>query len=338
MRSRVSIYVGRRLAFLVPQLFVVSVLAFALVKLLPGDPAVLVLGPGATPQAVEGMRESLGLDRSIVEQYGRYVGKVVQGDWGSSWFTRQSVLKDLSTRLPSTMELVVLSLVAAVGIGVVVGMVAAMNPTGAINRVLTAYGFLAGAIPDFWMGLILIFIFYYLFHLLPAPLGQISPAIAPPLERTHLLPVDSLLAADWVAFKASLMHLILPVTTLTIVYVAPILKITNATVSNVKNAPFVMAARAHGVKQSHINWYILRNSLPPIITTTGVLFVFLLGGSVLVETVFAWNGFGQYAVESVVRRDFFPIQGFMLMAATFTMLVYLIVDVLYGLVDPRVSY
>lgn len=330
-------FVLRRLAFLIPQLLVATILSFSLVKLLPGDPAVLVLGIGAgTPGAVERMRDRLGLDDPLPVQYGKYLNNVVQGDWGASWFTKQPVLEDLAIRLPSTLELIILSLVICVIVGIVVGMITAMRPTGLLNRFLTWYGYLAGAIPDFWMGLLLIFLLFYLWGIAPAPVGQLSINVDPPAERTHVLLLDCILAGDWQAFRSALEHLMLPVLTLVLIYTQPVLKMTNATVMRVKNEPFIVAAKAFGLRTRTRYWYMLRNALPPIITNIGNMFVFLLGGAVLVETVFAWNGVGQFAVESVLRKDFFPIQGFILLAAAFTMFVYLAVDILYALVDPRV--
>ena len=330
-------YITRRVGLLIPQLLVVTLLSFSLVHLLPGDPATLILGIAATvPGAREAMRARLGLDQPLPVQYGKYLQHLLQGDWGSSFFTQQPVLKDLATRLPSTLELITVSLAIAVVLGLVVGMLTARRPAGILNRFLSWYGFLAGAIPDFWMGLLLIFIGYSVLHLLPAPIGQLSLSVTAPPERTYLLPLDSVLAGDSTALKSSLEHLILPVLTLVLVYTAPLLKITSVSVTNIQHSPFIVAARAHGMKQRIINWYILRNALPPIITTIGVIYAFLLGGAVLVETVFSWNGFGQFIVQSILRKDFFPVQGFVLVAAAFTMFVYAVVDILYAVVDPRV--
>lgn len=331
-------YLARRFLFLIPQLFVATVLSFALIKLLPGNPVLLMLGLAASsPEAVAAMEKTLGLDQPLLVQYGLYISNVLQGNWGRSWFTRQPVLEDLGLRLPATLELITISLTICVFIGIVVGMLAALRPTGVVNRGLTWYGFLAGAIPDFWMGLLLVFFFFALWKLVPAPLGQLSISVAPPPALTRVVLIDSILAGDGAAFKDHLLHLVLPVLTLVLVYTAPILKITAATVDKMRHEPFIVAARAYGVKERILYWYMLRNSLAPVITTIGVMYAFLLGGAVLVETVFAWNGFGQYAVESVLRKDLFPIQGFLLIAAIFTMLVYLVVDILYAFVDPRVK-
>lgn len=338
-QSRLSRYVIRRSALIVPQLFVVSIVAFALVKLLPGDPARLVLGPAATtPEAVEAMRQRLGLDEPIVVQYGKYLQNIFKGDWGRSFSTQEPVLEALLRRVPSTLELVTLSLLISAVIGIIIGVIAGLRPSGLVNRILTWYGLLAGAIPDFWMGLLLIFFFFFLWGAVPAPLGQLSPDIRAPPEVTYVLPIDAIIAGHWEALKDSLLHLILPVFTLVLVYLPAVIKTTAAAVDKARNDAFITAAKVHGLKRKYYLWYIIRVSSPPTVTILGVLYVFLLGGAVLVETVFSWNGFGQFAVESVLRKDFFPIQGFILLAAAFTMIIYLIVDICYALIDPRVRF
>lgn len=332
-------YILRRLVFIIPQLLLATLVAFFLVRL-QGEDKTIAIALGfaqARPEAVEAMRERLGFNDPLPVQYFTYIGNVVQGEWGQAVITKRPVIEDIGSRLPATLFLISVSLVIAVAIGVVVGMVAALRPTGIINRFLTWYGFLAGAIPDFWMGLLLIFFFFFLWDLLPSPLGQLAIHIPPPPVKTHVVLIDAILAGEGRAFKDALLHAILPVLTLVLVYTAPILKITAATVDKMRHERFVIAARAHGMKPQIVNWYMLRNSLPPIVTVIGVIYVFLLGGAVLVEQVFAWNGFGQYAVKAILEHDVFPIRGFLLVAAAFTMFIYLVVDVFYALIDPRVK-
>lgn len=338
MRRRIlTRYILRRVAFIIPQLLVVTVVSFLLLKLIPGDPVRQILGPAATNEvAVAAARDRLGLDEPVVVQYWKYLSHTVQGDWGKSFRTQEPVLNDIAVRLPATLELITLATIISVVLGIGIGMIAGLRPTGLVNRFLSWYGFFAGSIPDFWMGLLLIFFFFSLWHVVPAPLGQLAIDIRPPPIRTHWLPLDALLAGDWNAFQSAVVHLILPVATLVLVYMPAVLKTVAASVDKHKDASFVRAARLHGMKRRYVYWYIFRNALPPVITVMGVLYAFLLGGSVLVEQVFAWNGFGQYSVESVLRKDLFPIQGFMVLAAAFTMLNYLVVDILYAIADPRV--
>ncbi len=328
---------ARRAAFVIPQLFVVSVLAFALLKLIPGDPARLALGPAATNEvSLQAMRERLGLDDPVVVQYGKYLENLVQGDWGRSFRTQEPVLEDIGRRLPATLELITLAMFLSLVLGVVIGIIAGLRPRGVLSRILTWYGFFAGSIPDFWMGLLLVFLFFHVADIAPAPLGQIGIGVRAPPEKTYLLPIDSLIDGNWAAFKSSLTHLLLPVATLVLVYMPAVLKTVAAAVEKSRREPFLVAARVHGMRRRYLYWYLFRNTLPPTITIVGVLFAFLIGGAVLVEQVFAWNGFGQYAVEAVLRKDLLAVQGFLLVAATITMFTYLIVDVLYAIADPRV--
>lgn len=331
-------YVLRRLAILVPQLIVVTVVSFALITLIPGDRARIILGPaGATPENVAALREKLGLDDPIPVQYVRYLERLAEGDLGESATTRQPVLGEIADRLPATLFLITASLVICVVVGVAVGFLAAVRgERSLLNRVITGYGFMTGALPDFWVGLILIFIFFYLLGWLPAPLGQLPIAAERPPDLTGVALIDAVVAGRWSLVVAAAKQAVLPVLTLVLVYTPTILKIATVTIAQTLRAPYVIAARAVGVRPRSIRRYVLRNAMIPIITTTGVLYAFLLGGAVLVETVFAWGGLGQYAVESVLRKDFYPIQGFMLAAATFTIVVYLVVDILYFAVDPRI--
>jgi len=337
MNTALLRYVGRRVAFLLPQLFIVSIIAFALLKLTPGDPARLALGPAATNEvALEAMRERLGLDDPVVVQYVKYIENVVQADWGRSFRTQEPILEDIGRRLPATLELIVLSTIISVVLGVGIGIMAGLHPRGILSRSLTWYGFFAGSIPDFWMGLLLIFFFFHLAGIAPAPLGQISISAPVSPEKTYLVPLDALIAGNWEAFKSAITHLILPVLTLVLVYMPAVLKTVAAAVEKYRSEPFLIAARVHGMRRRYIYWYLFRNTLPPTITVVGVLFVFLIGGTVLVEQVFAWNGFGQYSIEAVLRKDLLAVQGFLLVAAAFTMITYLIVDILYAVADPRV--
>ena len=334
-------FLARRLLFLIPQVFVVTVLAFVLIKLIPGDPAAIILGPLRTEAGVEKVHRDLGLDKSWPEQYWLYLERTVQGDFGNSHISRIPVVSELERRLPITLWLITIGAVLCILLGIGIGYLAALAPPGGwLNRGITGYGFLAGALPDFWVGLILIFFFFVKLDILPAPIGQLPSSVTTgpdnPDTVTHIALLDALLDGKWnvagVAFRASIM----PVLTLVLVYMPVVLKITAASTADVYNSQFVTGARAVGVRRRTIVRYILRNALLPIVTTSGVLYAFLLGGAVLVETVFSWGGFGQWSVTSVNNKDFNPIQTFMLVAALFTILVYLSVDLLHFAVDPRI--
>lgn len=333
---RFARYTGRRLLFLIPQLFAVSIIVFFLVRLLPGDPAFLMAGQFATKERIEEVRSDLGLDRPLYEQYLIYVGNVLQGDFGRSWRTSQSVLQDVRQRLPATLELVLSAGLLSVALGIPIGVYTAVKRRGVADKVLFGYGMLAGSIPDFWLGLILIFVFFSKLGIVPGPIGQLDPIVATPPPVTGMIVLDAMIAGEWEAFRSALWHLLLPVATLTLVYMTLIIKNTRSAVEEMMESDFVEHGRALGLPRRMLLRYALRNAMPPVVTVIGIVFWFLLGGAVLVETVFAWGGLGQYAVEAVVNSDYAPLQAFVLLAAVFTLVVFLLVDLAYFLIDPRI--
>jgi peptide/nickel transport system permease protein len=318
-------------------MFGVMLVTFLLVRLLPGDPALLMLGNTATPESIAALRQRLGLDLSIWQQFLLYVGNVLHGDLGVSLFTSNPVVTDLAERAPATLELITYAMIVTIIVGVSVAVVAVVRKGGIVDYFSRFYGLAAGAIPDFWVGLLLIFFFFYMADIAAAPFGRIDALINAPPTITGFYTIDSLLAGDLVAFKSSVARLVLPVLTLTIVNAGMLMKMTKTTFSDIYRSEFIRHQRASGLPERVIVRSALRNSLPPIITTVGFLFGFLLGAAVLVETIFAWGGLGQYAVQAVVNSDYPAIQGFVLVAAAFILIIYLIVDVLYELVDPRIK-
>jgi peptide/nickel transport system permease protein len=330
-------YAGRRLAFLPVQLLIVSVIVFFLVRLLPGDPSYLLAGPFATVERVDEVRRRLGLDQPLYVQYVRYLKSVVRGELGTSWITSQPVLQDIGQRLPATMELILAAMVLSVLVGIPLGVWTAVRKTGIADRAVFAYGMLAGALPDFWFALIMIFLFFFQLGWAPGPIGQLDLTVSIPPRVTGMYAVDALLAGDWPALRSALAHLVLPVTTLTAIYMPLVMKNTRSTMEEMLSSEFVVYARAAGLSRAVQLRYALRNSMPSVVTIIGILFWFLLGGAVLVETVFAWGGLGQYAVQSVVSSDYAPLQAFVLVTAVFTSIVFLLVDLGYFLLDPRIK-
>jgi peptide/nickel transport system permease protein len=330
-------YIARRLLALAPQLLAISFVTFILIRLLPGNPAYRLLGPLATDSAVAELSRRMGLDQPLLAQYRLYLEQVLGGDLGTSWFTSRPVASDLLERFPATLELISLSLLAGLLVGIPAGVITAVRQRGIADRTTRIYGLLAGAFPDFWVGLILIFVLYYKLQILPAPLGRIGLGVEPPPTVTGMYTVDSLLAGDWAAFRSALAHLAMPVMALAFGVAAPIMKMTRTTMSTILQGDFVTHARACGVSNAVVARYALRNTLPPVITIIAVLYGYLLGGAVLIENIFAWGGIGQYAVQAVVNSDYAAMQGFVLVAAAFTLIVYLVVDLLYLAVDPRIS-
>lgn len=333
----IVIYLAKRLVFVIPQLLGIVLVSFLLVKSIPGDPAVLMLGPTATPSAIESLRQQLGLDQPLYMQFLIYVGNLLHGDLGTSWQTTRPVLEDLIQRFPATLELVTYSLLLAIVIGVTLGVYAARNPKGWVARVTDFYGIGAGALPDFWFALVLIFIFYTVLGWAPAPLGRIDMIVLPPLPVTGALTIDALLAGDFEAFKSACAHLVLPVLTLGLLYAGPILKMTQSTMEQMLEADFSRYEVLCGVPQNLVVRHALRNAFPSIVTIISVLYGFLIGGAVLVEIVFSWGGAGQYAVQGVLNSDIYPVLGFVLFSAIFSLVIYVLVDLIYVLIDPRAT-
>lgn len=326
-----------RLALVVPQMLGVLLVTFFLIRLLPGDPAVLMLGNMATPEAVEQLRDRLGLNESIWTQFFVYCGNVLQGDLGVSLFTSNPVTVDLMERGPATLELIFYGMILTVAIGITIAVISVRKPGGTVDVSSRIYGLAAGAIPDFWIGLILIYVFFTVLGWAAPPFGRIDVFLDAPPPITRFYTIDALLAGDFEAFRSAAGRLLLPVITLAIVNAGGLMKMTQSVFSGVWESDFVRHARACGVPENVIMRAALRNSLPPIITMIGFLVGFLLGAAVLVETIFSWGGLGQYAVQAIMNTDYPALQGFILVAAAFTLLVYLVVDILYELVDPRIK-
>lgn len=333
-------YIARRLLIAIPQMFLISVVTFTLIRMLPGDPARLQLGPLASDEAVQNLRHQMRLDEPLPVQYLAYLERLAHGDLGRSWTNNTEVANDLVRRLPATLELITLGLLVIIAVLVPIGAITATRGGGVVTRILKritfGYGFLSGAIPDFWFGLLLIFLFFTLLGWAPGPEGRLGIGVTPPPRVTGFYTVDSLIAGQWSTFKDAVSHLVLPVITLALVYGGAILKMTQVTVANALRSDYTAFEEGLGIPQRQVLILALRNSAPPIIVMTGIVVGYLLGGAVLIETVYNLNGIGQYAVNAISSADYAPIQAFVLVAALFTMLVYLLVDLLYFAVDPRV--
>ncbi len=329
--------VGRRFAAALPGLMGVVVGTFLLTRALPGDPAAFFAGPSASRQAIEEIRARLGLDRSLVAQFGVYVRDLARLDLGTSLSTGQPVTRDLLARLPASLELTLSGLLLAVGVALPLGVLASTRPGSLVDhacRVLTTAGV---SLPIFFTGLVLVYVFYFLLGWAPAPLGRLDAFSSAPPPRSGFYLVDSLAAGDPAVFLASLRQLILPAVTLGLFAMAPIARMTRGGMLGVLGSDFVRTARASGLSRGTVLFtYAFRNAMLPVITTLGMVFSFLLGANVLVEKVFAWPGVGSYALEALIASDYAPVQGFVLTMATLYVLLNLAIDVLYGIVDPRV--
>lgn len=333
-------YIGRRVLLLVPQLFAVLLVTFIIIRLVPGNPARAQLGSYAEPEAIAELNELLGLDRPLWEQFVAYVGNVARGDLGESWFTGNPVTTDILVRLPATLELITIGLVLALAVGVGLA-VAAELATGRFGRMLervtSTYSLSAGAVPDFWLALILIIVFFINLDVVPAPIGRIDADIQ--LQTpTGVFLIDSIITGNWRAFQSVLGHLVLPAGTLVFVAGAAVLRMTGSSLREALSSDVIWFARANGLSRMVVLRYALRSAILPVITLVGALYGLLIAGAVFIEQIFNWNGVGQYAVQSVVRADWAPLQGVVLVAACFTLLVFLVLDILYALIDPRIKY
>lgn len=338
--SRILRYAAVRLLYLIPQAIGISIVTFVIVRALPGNPAFLIAGPRASEEMIARLESQMGLDQPIWYQYVLYLRDLLRGDFGTSWVTSNPVLVDLARKVPATLELITYGLLISLLIGIPLGAAAAIRRSrrrSALRSVTSGYGSLAGAVPDFWFGLILIFLFYVQLGWSPPPMGRLAMIVLPPPSVTGFLTIDALIAGDFQAFRSALNYLALPVLTLVFVYMAPIVKMTRSSMEEVLDADHIGHGVALGLSERRIFRRALHNSLPPVITILGVLYGYLLGGAVLVESVFSWGGVGQYAVQSIVNSDFAAIQAFVLVAAAFTLVVYLLVDLVYFAVDPRLS-
>lgn len=330
--------IARRLLMSVPTLAGIVLVTFALTRLLPGDPAAYFAGNAASVEAVEQIRHKLGLDQPLATQFLRYVRELATGDWGQSLSTGQPVATEIATRLPASLELTLVALLASLAVSIPLGVLAATRPGSWIDQLCRLVTTAGVSLPVFFTGLLLSFVFYFLLGWAPSPLGRIDPYVSAPATVTGFYLIDSLLAGDGAAFVSSARQLILPALTLALFVMAPVARMTRASMLGVLSADFVRTARAMGLSRMRVLYgYAFQNALLPVLTTIGMVFSFMLGANVLVEKVFAWPGIGSFAVESLVASDYAPVQGFVLTMAILYVGLNLAIDLLYLAIDPRVT-
>jgi peptide/nickel transport system permease protein len=330
-------YIVRRLALGAITLFGVIVAVFVLTFVLPGDLASLRLGPYATEEGLAAMRRELGTDKPVPVQFIDYVSGLLQGDMGKSWVSGQPVQRDMAQRLPATIELGLAALAIAIGVGLLLGIVAAVRRNSALDQLIRGYAILGASTASFWLALVLIYIFYFRLDWAPAPLGRLDVGMQAPPPITRLYVIDSLLARNWTLLRHSLGHLALPALTLGFIVSAPMTKIVRAAMLDVLHSDFIRTARTIGVPfRAIVIRDGLRNAMIPILTTSGIAFGYLMAGNVLVERIFAWPGIGQYAWTALTTKDFQALRGFILVVAIIYALINLVIDVLYSVIDPRI--
>jgi peptide/nickel transport system permease protein len=328
--------ISRRLVFLVFVVFCVSVVTFAISHLIPGDPARMMAGERASDETVAHIRAELGLDRPVPEQYIAYVGKVLHGDLGISIRTQRPVFADLRLFFPATIELAVYALMLAVLFGVPLGVLSAVARDRVADQITRSISVTGISMPAFWLGLLLIYVFYGRIGLLPGS-GRIDPALPAPAHITGLFTVDALLTGNLAAMRSALAHLVLPAATLGFIHLGIVTRQVRSAMLDVLQEDYIRTARASGLSRTRIVFdNALRNALIPSVTVIGLAFGDLLYGAVITETVFAWPGMGNYVVQSITSLDFPAIMGFTVVASTAYVVVNLLVDFAYMALDPQI--
>lgn len=321
----------------IPTLFGVLLATFLLTRVLPGDPAVFFASnPSMTNADIDALRQSLGLDQSLFQQFLLYLKSMAQGDLGQSFSTGLPVLTEITNRLPASAELTVMAFLMAVSVSIPLGMLAALRQGSLWDHGARLLATLGVSMPTFVTGILLIYIFYFLVGIAPEPIGRIDPFLFEPDRITGFLTIDALFAGDMEVFWAALKQMLLPAVTMALFAVAPLTRMTRASMLEAMGSEFIRTARASGLsKRKIVMTYAFRNAMLPLITTMGMTLSYMLGANVLVERVFAWPGIGSFAMDSIINLDYAPLQGFMLVMALIFILINLATDVLSAIIDPR---
>ncbi len=331
------LFIIRRVLAAIPAVVGLVVVTFVIMRLLPGDPAVFFASsPVPTAEEVAYVRLKLGLDRSIAEQLVRYVIDVGSGNLGTSFTTGRPVMTELLERLPASLELALVALFVAIGVSLPLGMAAAIWSGSALDHMARAISSVGVSLPTFVTGLILIYVFYFLLGMAPEPVDRIDLFTLQPARITGFLLIDSALAGNWQALSSAAGRLVLPSMTMAIFVLSPLTRMTRSAMIGVLHADFVRTAQAMGLGSGAIYFrYALRNALLPILTSVGIVFSTMLGSNVLVERVFGWPGIGNFALNALLGSDYAPVQGFVLVMGVLLVSINLVVDIAYGLADPR---
>jgi peptide/nickel transport system permease protein len=330
-------YVVRRLLLLIPILLGVSLLIFFWIRALPGSPAESLLGERATPQLVQQLRERYGLDEPVYKQYFKYLKTTLQGDFGVSVATHRQVADEIKQRFPATIELAIAAMLFATVVGVPLGFFAAKKYGGFFDHATLVGSLLGISVPIFFLAILLKYFFSVKWQLLPS-VGREDVTLNTP-HPTNFYILDAIIARDWNALWDAIQHLILPAIALGSIPLAVITRITRASVLDVQNEDYVRTARAKGLAPRDVDRrHVLRNALLPITTIIGLQTGLLLSGAVLTETVFAWPGMGSWLRDAIFARDYPVLQGGILFLAVVFVMVNLIVDLSYAVINPRIRY
>src|SRR6056297_1215232 len=330
-------YIIKRLLALIPILIGVAVIVFLIVHLIPGDPAQTMLGERASDQALEKLREDMGLNDPLPVQFWRYVKDLLRGDLGRSIMSNNPVSAELAQRFPATLELSFFAIMFAVLVGIPAGIFASVNQNSLFDNFSMLIALIGVSMPIFWLGLMFIWLFAVNLGWLP-PSSRLSVGIE--MEYiTNILFIDSIIQMNWAALKDVLSHLILPAIALGTIPMAIIARMTRSSMLEVLKQDYIRTAYSKGLQDRVVVYkHALKNAFIPIITVVGLQFGVLLGGAVLTETIFSWPGLGKYLVDAIYARDFPVVQGGILFFAISFIFVNLLVDISYAAIDPRIEY
>ena len=328
-------YIAKRIFHLTLILLGVSVLVFLMLRMIPGDPARLLLGEYATEDDLARLRGQMGLDRSYPVQYGIYLAGLLQGDLGNSLRNGAPVAEEIAPRLMATLELAVAAMLIASLVGIAAGVISSVKQFSAWDYGSMVLALVGVSMPIFWLGLMLMYVLAVMFPVMPM-MGRIGMGNEPDVV-TGLMLIDTLVAGEFGDFLDALHHLVLPAVTLATVPMAIVARITRSAMLEVLNKDYVRTARAKGMSEAVVVLrHALRNAFLPIVTVLGLNLGLLLGGAVLTETIFSWPGLGRYVVDSLMARDYAAVQGCILVFAALMAVINLIVDLVYVLLDPRI--
>ncbi len=331
-------FLFHRLIVLIPTFIGITIVAFIFIRILPGDPVLVLAGErGVTPERHAQVMAQLGYDKPLWQQYINYMQGVLHGDLGISFGTKRPVLSEFFSRFPATLELALCAILLAVSVGVPAGVLAAVKRGTWVDQATMGTALVGYSMPIFWWGLLLIILFAGILHWTPVSGRMDLTYFFKP--TTGFMLVDSVISGQKGAFSSAVRHLILPTVVLATIPLAVIARQTRSAMLEVLGENYVRTARAKGLTQGRvIGLHALRNALIPVITTIGLQVGVLMAGAILTETIFSWPGIGKWMIDAIGKRDYFVVQGGLLLIALLVMTVNLVVDVLYGLVNPRIRY
>ena len=331
-------YLLRRIVLVIPTLIGLSILTFAIARIVPGDPVGLAAGPQATEEIKAELRREFGFDQPLPVQYINYIGGIFRGDWGESLYTRRNVIDDLRTFFPATLELTAVAIIIATILGVPAGIISAMYRNRIPDHIARILSLFFVSFPAFWLAMI--FQTWFGRDLGMFPIGKRLPVlVSPPPTTTGLFLIDSLIQLDFETFFTSLKHIFIPALVLSFSAFASITRITRASMVETLEKDFVRMERAIGIPyRIIISKYVLRNAFIATITIISLNFGWLMAGAILIETIFDWPGLGLYAVEASLSLDFQPIMGITILYGIVFSVINILTDIVYGILDPRIRY